>query len=87
MHTICKLSLVEARNQATQEGVSNPHKHIRSEQNQLTRKWADRFSGIVSLNENKDWIAYCRVLGHYHDRCPKVFLSAIALAAPVIYSL
>ncbi|TMV10245.1 hypothetical protein FGK63_04055 [Ruegeria sediminis] len=57
------LFLVEAREQAGREGTSEPYGHIQSEQDRLAEKWEGRFSSLILLNENKDWIDYCRALG------------------------
>ncbi len=57
------LFLVKAREQARFEGDLTPYSTIQSEQERLTTKWDGRFSSLWLLNENKDWIEYCRALG------------------------
>lgn len=57
------LFVVEARSQATQENVPDPYKYVQSEQTRLLEKWDGRFGRPLLLNENKDWIDYCRALG------------------------
>ncbi len=57
------LFVVEAREQADLEGHTDPYRHIHSEQDRLTEKWDGRFSSLLRLSENKDWIDYCRALG------------------------
>ncbi|WP_281972563.1 hypothetical protein [Ruegeria faecimaris] len=57
------LFVVEARDQAAMEGIKNPYKHIQSAQVRLSETWHVRFGNLALLNENKDWIDYCRALG------------------------
>jgi len=63
MQVTSALFLVHARSQAQAEGQSNPYSAIQYEQGRLQEKWDGRFSSILRLGENKDWIDYCTALG------------------------
>ncbi|QGX99954.1 hypothetical protein EI983_17435 [Roseovarius faecimaris] len=49
--------------QAKHEGQPDAYEHVRSDLHRLTDKWDGRFSRITLLNENMEWIKYCRALG------------------------
>ena len=52
-----------AFDQAKREGRPDPYDHVLSDLNRLTKKWHGRFGKITLVQENKDWIDYCRSLG------------------------
>lgn len=53
----------EALSQAQQEGQPDPQNYVLIQTDRLADKWLGRFGKIGLLQENKDWIDYCRALG------------------------
>jgi hypothetical protein len=57
--------------QARAENQPDPGKYILQLQNALQEKWSGRFSSVLTVTENKDWIDYCKAFGRERGLLPR----------------